>query len=150
MDLDSIKSAAIEVLTEMGFAAQVSVAEKEETKQVTIDAGGENPLLIGFHGENLNALQAVLAQIFYRQTGTYTPIVVDVGGYRAERAEKIKQIAVGAADRARFLAKAVELPPMNPLERRLAHTFVGELPGVKSESVGEGRDRRVVVRPAGA
>lgn len=150
MDLDSIKSAASELLKELGFSAQISVAENGEAKQITIDAGSENPLLIGFHGENLNALQAVLAQIIFKETKTYSPIVVDVGGYRAERAEKIRQIAVGAADRARFLAKAIELPPMNPLERRLAHTFVGELPGVKSESVGEGRDRRVVVSPAGA
>ena len=56
-------------------------------------------------------------------------------------------MAVGAAKRARFLQESVPLPPMNSYERRLVHTAVSEISGVRTESVGEGRERRVVIYP---
>jgi spoIIIJ-associated protein len=148
MDLDLIKKTTEDLLTEIGFFAKVEVIESEGSATVSIDVGEENAMLIGFHGETLNGLQTVVSLILYKRLGVYTPVVMDVGGYREERAEKIRQMAVNAADRARFLVKPVELLPMNPSERRLAHMFVGQLPGVKSESVGEGSSRHVVVSPA--
>lgn len=148
MDLDLIKKTTEDLLTEVGFSAKVIPAEGDGAVTVGIDVGEENAMLIGFHGETLNSLQTVISLILYKKLGVYTPIVLDVGGYREERSEKIRQMAVNAADRARFLVKPVELLPMNSSERRLVHMFVGQLPGVKSESVGEGQDRRVVVSPA--
>lgn len=150
MDLDLIKKTTEDLLTEVGFSSKVEVKENEGAITVGVDVGEENAMLIGFHGETLNSLQVVICLILYKKLGVYTPIVLDVGGYREERSEKIRQMAVNAADRARFLAKPVELSPMNPSERRLVHVFVAELPGVKSESAGEGPERRVVVSPLDA
>jgi len=147
MDLELIKKTTEELLTEVGFSAKVEALDAEGSVSVSVDVGEENAMLIGFHGETLNSLQTVISLLLYKKLGVYTPLVLDVGGYRQERAEKIKQMAVNAADRARFLAKPIELSPMSPMERRLVHMFVAELPGVKSESLGEGRDRRVVVSP---
>lgn len=149
MDLELVKKIVEELLKDVGFSASLSCTEYGQGVSVTIDAGEENALLIGFHGETLNSLQTIASLIFFRKTGSYTPLTIDVGGYRAERAEKIKQLTVNAADRARFLVKSVELSPMPATERRLVHLYAAELPGVKSESVGEGRERRVVISPAG-
>ena len=148
MNLDLVKKIIEELLTDLGFSSQIEVVEVAPTIRATVDVGQENALLIGFHGETLNSLQTVASLILFRQNGAPVPITIDVAGYRGEREEKIKQLAVSAADRARFLEKPIELSPMPPFERRLAHLYVSELPGAKSESVGEGRDRRVVVSPA--
>lgn len=144
-----MKKTTQELLTEVGFSGAVDAGENDGAVSVKIDVGEENAMLIGFHGETLNGLQTVISLLLYKKLGATTPLTLDVGGYRDERAEKLRQMAVNASDRARFLAKPIELLPMNPAERRLVHTFVSQLPGVKSESVGEGRDRRVVVSPVG-
>lgn len=149
MDLELIKKTTEELLADLGFSPKVEVSESNESASVTLDVGEENAMIIGFHGETLNSLQTVISLLLFKKLGSYTPIVLDVSGYRQERAEKIKQMAVNAADRARFLAKPIELSLMPPMERRLVHMYIAELPGVKSESVGEGRDRRVVVSPTG-
>lgn len=141
------KKTTQDLLTEVGFNPSVEVTEGVGSLNITIDVGEENAMLIGFHGETLNGLQTVISLLLYKKLGVYTSVSLDVGGYRDERAEKLRQMAINAADRARFLAKPVELSPTNPAERRLIHTFIAQLPGVKSESVGEGRDRRVVVSP---
>jgi len=60
----------------------------------------------------------------------------------------LRKIADSAAQKARFLQKNVELNPMTPYERMLIHTAVSEMEGVKSESVGDSRNRRVVISPA--
>lgn len=148
MDLEVVKKIAEDLLRDLGFSPGVAVLEKEGTLNITLEVGEENAMLIGFHGETLNSLQSVLSLLLFKKLGAYTPLSLDVGGYRQEREEKIRQLAVNAADRSRFLAKPVELPPMPAIERRLVHVFVLDLPGVKSESIGEGRDRRVVVSPA--
>ena len=147
MDLELVKKTTEDLLTDVGFSSKVEATEIESSVSVGVDVGEENAMLIGFHGETLNSLQTVISLLLYKKLGVYTPVVLDVGGYRQERSEKIKQMAVNAADRARFLAKPIELSPMSPMERRLVHMFIAELPGVKSESMGEGRDRRVVVSP---
>ena len=148
MDQELVKITVENLLKEIGFSAATTLAEKEGILAVFIDVGGDNPLIIGFHGETLLALQTVVNLILFRRTGTFTRVVLDVANYRQEREEKIKQIALNAADRARFLARSVELIPMRADERRLVHLYVSQLPGVASESIGEGRERRVVVKPA--
>lgn len=150
MDLKTIKETTAGLLQDLGFKPTLSIEETDSQVNLKIDAGEENALLIGFHGEMLNSLQTIVSLILFRKTGVYTPLTLDVAGYRLERAEKLKQLAVNAADRARFLVRPVPLSPMNAAERRLVHLYVSELPGVKSESAGEGRDRHVVVQPASA
>lgn len=145
-----VKEIVENLLSSLGFLAKLEVQPREgDSLLVTIDAGPDNPLLIGFHGETLSSLQTVVNLILFRKMQSPTPrVTLDIGSYRLEREEKIKQLAVGAADRARFLARSVELSPMRADERRLVHLFVSQLPGVSSESVGEGRERRVIVKPA--
>lgn len=73
--------------------------------------------------------------------------VVDINNYRKEREKIILEIAKAAAQKASVLKQEVRLPPMNAYERRLIHTELSMRPDVKTESVGEGKERAVVVRP---
>ena len=75
------------------------------------------------------------------------PIVLDINNYRRERELLIVELAKAAANKAAINKTPIELPPMNAYERRLIHTEIAHKPDLKTESIGEGMDRRVVVKP---
>jgi spoIIIJ-associated protein len=141
------------ILKKMGFSATVSVEEAQGDNpwkiEITPAQEEDFALLIGYHGQTLNALQVILGIACLKETGEYTPLLIEAGGYRKDREESVKRQALEAADKARFLLKEVSLPPMPPFERRIAHTVLTEEEGVATESRGEGRDRHVVVVPKG-
>ena len=144
---ESVKKIAEELLEKLGLAVPIAVSSEEDGYNLSLTGGGSSALLIGYHGETLNSLQTLISLLVYRQLGEKLPLIVDVDGYRKERMAKLKAIAVRACDKARFLNMAQSLPPMNAFERRLVHLFVSEITDMRSESVGEGRDRQVVIQP---
>ncbi len=105
--------------------------------------------LIGYRGQSLDALQHFLHLLIHNLTDEQITVIVDINGYRDQRAEKLRDIAKNYIDRVRFFQKEVALPPMDPWERRQIHMFVAEYTDVTSESVGEGRDRRITLKPKG-
>ncbi|KKS31299.1 hypothetical protein A2380_03045 [candidate division WWE3 bacterium RIFOXYB1_FULL_43_24] len=109
--------------------------------------GNNLNFLIGHQGQSLDALQSILHLTVLRQTGEQVTVLIDINGYKDQRAEKIQNMAKSYIDRVRFFQKDVELPPMDPWERRQIHMFVAEYDDVISESSGEGRDRRVTLKP---
>lgn len=109
--------------------------------------GNELNHLIGYRGDALNALQHFLNSAYYNGAGEYVRVLVDINGYRDQRKDKLEDMAKSFIDRVRFFSQEVEMPPMNPSERRIVHSFVSEYDDVTSESVGVGRDRRVVLKP---
>jgi spoIIIJ-associated protein len=115
--------------------------------ELEIEDQDQAGLIIGKHGKTLSSIQRILGMYLYRKTGTWTRVLVDIGNYRESQEEKIKELAHNAADRARFFARPVEMAPMNPYKRRIVHTALGEDPDVETESTGEGKNRRVVVKP---
>lgn len=145
---EAIKQQAEELLKVLDLSyASVSVREAEE-KAFRVEIEGENlGILIGFHGENLASFQIILGLLLAKKMGEWVRVVVDVGGYRTEREEHLRELAIRTAERARFLDSPITLSPMPAHERRMVHLAVAEIPGVISESVGEGWERRVVVKP---
>lgn len=107
----------------------------------------EQGVLIGHHGENLSALQTILRAMMYRKNPDFPQIVLDVGGYRREREEKLYALAKKYAEKARLFDTEVDLPPMPAHDRRIVHLAINEFPGVESDSVGEGTRRYIVIRP---
>ncbi|MDP2874186.1 MAG: R3H domain-containing nucleic acid-binding protein [bacterium] len=145
---EAIKQQAEELLKVLDLNyASVGVREAEE-KAFRVEIEGENlGILIGFHGENLASFQIVLGLLLAKKLGEWVRVVVDVGGYRTEREEHLRELATRTAERARFLDSPITLSPMPAHERRMVHMAVAEIPGVASESVGEGWERRVVIKP---
>jgi spoIIIJ-associated protein len=104
--------------------------------------------LVGPRGEVLEALQELTRLAVHRQTGVRTRIMLDVGGYRAQRRMELTALGRDAAEDVSRTGAARRLDPMTPFERKIIHDAVAAA-GLRSESEGEEPNRRVVVLPAG-
>jgi spoIIIJ-associated protein len=104
--------------------------------------------LIGPRGEVLEALQELTRLAVHRQTGARTRIMLDVGGYRAQRRVELTELGRDTADEVRSSGVPRRLAAMTPFERKIVHDAVAAS-GLRSESEGEEPNRRVVVFPAG-
>jgi spoIIIJ-associated protein len=102
--------------------------------------------LIGPHGEVLEALQELTRLAVHRQTGARTRIMLDVGGYRAQRRSELTDLGRDAAEEVRTSGVPRRLEAMTPFERKVVHDAVAAA-GLRSESEGEEPNRRVVVFP---
>ena len=123
------------------------IEESDEALQVLIetkDAGR----LIGFKGENLESLQLLLNQLMSRKAGEneFKRVLVDVEGWRKQKEEELASRAKGWIEEVKTSGEELELEPMSPWQRRIVHMVVQETEGVESESIGEGRDRHLVIR----
>ena len=103
--------------------------------------------LVGQRGATLEALQELSRLAVFRQTGSPSRLLLDVGGYRALRRKELGAIAKNAAEKVKEYGEAVRLEPMSAFERKCVHDVINALAGVESESEGVEPARRIVVRP---
>lgn len=133
-------------------AQAVSTVEVDESEIIKVniypkDVQEGAGILIGFHGETLRALQLVVSMMVNKGRESWLKIEVDVDSYRKNHIESVRSLARRTAEKVSFLQEPVALSPMPAVDRRVVHLAIGEIEGVESESVGEGRDRKVVVKP---
>ena len=102
--------------------------------------------LIGFHGENIQALQLLVSALKTRGEGAIRTYL-DVAGYKASRNQTIIDLANKVAEQAVKIERNIHLDPMNAYERRIVHTTLQNRDDVTTESTGEGEKRHVVVKP---
>ena len=115
-----------------------------------IDVQGEDAgLIIGRRGDTLRALQFVTNMVLGRQQEEPTPVIVDVEGYRERRFAHLRQLANRMAERAIASGQSETLEPMPPAERRMIHVTLAGNRGVRTESSGDGNERRVTIEPTG-
>jgi len=144
--IEILKKFTQELLDQLGQPVTFGVEEKKEV--ININLQTDNPgIFIGYHGQTLASIQLILSMMVYRKLGEWVKLVVDVGDYRLRRAEALGRIALSAAQKVKFSGQEYELPSMSSAERREIHLALAENPEVETESTGEGRDRRVVVKP---
>ena len=128
----------------------VSVADEEgaECSKFLVKSASAGPLLIGARGEHLMALNHVISRIVAKTSGEDKKIrfFVDVNNYQSKLVEELKLKAKIMGERARSFKASVEMPPMSSYERMLVHTYLESAPDLKTESVGEGKERRIVIR----
>lgn len=142
-----IKEEVEALLSKLGVFGDVSVEEKDNSFLVKI-TNTKSGLLIGYKGETLKALQQITRLIVYSKFPENTPaVVVDVEDYRQQEEAKLRSYVHKLAELVKSTNQAEALKPMSSYKRRLIHTFVSEIPGVSSESQGEGLDRRIVIKP---
>jgi spoIIIJ-associated protein len=110
--------------------------------------GGRLQALVGQRGATLEALQELTRLAIFRQTGTPSRLLLDVGGYRAGRRKELAAVAKNAVEKVKEYGEPVRLEPMSAFERKCVHDVVNALAGVESESEGVEPHRRIVVRPA--
>jgi spoIIIJ-associated protein len=145
--MDEVKKQAEDLLAALQIKAKVStLVDENEVVTVNIETE-ESGLLIGFHGETLSSFQLILGLMVYKKTGKWTKVLVEVGDYRAKRAEQLTAMAAAYANQAISTGQSVYLPPLPPSERRVVHMALQDRPDVETYSEGEGNSRRVVVKP---
>ncbi|MFG1676183.1 protein jag [Micromonospora sp. NPDC049282] len=103
--------------------------------------------LVGQRGATLEALQELTRLAVFRQTGTPSRLLLDVGGYRAARRKELAAVAKNAVEKVKEHGEEVRLEPMSAFERKCVHDVVNAMSGVESESEGVEPNRRIVVRP---
>jgi spoIIIJ-associated protein len=132
----------------LGLRASVDVEEDEDVLKVSV-SGPELGLLIGKHGQTIDAIQFLCAHAAYRGQEDRKRVVVDAGGYRERReAAVLRQAERGAADATRY-GRAVELDSMPAFERKLVHSYLDGRADVETHSEGDEPFRRIVITPLG-
>ena len=106
----------------------------------------EANLCIGEGGKNIGAFEVVLRLILKKQLGEVPLLRLDINNYRSLKGESLRELAKKAARRARFYKQQVVLEAMSAYDRRIIHTELAAHPDIKTESTGEGEQRRVVVK----
>ena len=112
--------------------------------------GGDVSQLVGRNGEVLEALQELTRLAVYRETGERSRLMLDIGGFRADKRTRLEKVAEEAVAEVRSSGERKVLDPMSPVERKVVHDAVAAVDGVHSESEGEEPERRVVVLPSDA
>ena len=124
--------------------AVVQVSEEENT--IRFDASGERAgILIGRHGETLNAIQFLMSLVVNANIESHKGVIFDVENYRERQVEKLEALALRMADKCRKTHRRVTLNPMNASERRIIHITLEKQKGVTSYSEGNEPNRRVVI-----
>ena len=127
--------------------ARVDVTEGDEEVVATV-TGGDLGVLIGRHGQMIDALQYLANAMAHRSVGDdRRRIVVDAAGYRARRSATLETLARRSAEQASATGRRVELEPMSAVERRLVHEALKDDPEVETASEGVEPNRYVVVLP---
>ena len=134
-----------EVIEKMGVQdVQFSAVQKGEATIIRLD-GEKMGALIGRRGETMESLSYLASLVANRLEGDYIKLGLDVAGYRDKRESDLTALAQRIGAKVRRTGRSFAMEPMNPYERRIIHSAIGKMEGVRSESKGEGRDRRVVI-----
>ncbi len=135
------------VAASLGVRARIDVQEDDEALTARL-SGDDLGLLIGRHGQTIDAIQYLANVIAWREQGdARKDVIVDAAGYRERRRETLETLAVRSAERAKASGEPVELEPMSSIERRIVHLRLKDVAGVSTRSEGEEPYRYVVVDP---
>ncbi|MEI6887214.1 MAG: R3H domain-containing nucleic acid-binding protein [bacterium] len=153
MDNNTLKDKTEKVLAELAslikFDAtpKIEVVDIEAITTINISLESENlGYMIGYHGKNLESFQTVLQLILNKGLEKPVRVLLNVNNYREKREESLKEIAMEAAEFVRMNSTEKHLAPMRPYDRRIIHLALADQSDLVTDSVGEGEERRVVVK----
>ncbi len=143
--LEDAKYFATELVHRIGLAdAEVTVTKVDDKVNVDV-AGSKMGLLIGKRGDTLDAVQYLTSLYVNKAKNSYIKVNVDTEGYRAKREETLVKLAKSLERKVVRQGGAVTLEPMSPNERRIIHSALQDSDSVKTYSIGEEPNRKVVV-----
>lgn len=141
-----VEETAKDLFSKIGINEDIEVIEGEEAIEVILSS--EDPgLIIGRHGDTLDSLQLILSLMVAKKTGEYKRLTLEVGDYKKNRIDYLKSLAEQTKERALTEGREIFLPNLKSWERRIVHVYLQDDKEVISESVGEGRERTLVVKP---
>lgn len=143
-----VKKLIEDILNNMGVRYDV-IEESEDLitqKKVFIIKSPESGLLIGDNGETFQALSYLIRRMTDKGQEDKPDFSIDVNDYKSSMIEKLKVKAGILANRARDMKTSVEMEPMSSYERLIVHGTLSGQPNIKTESIGEGKERRLVIK----
>ena len=143
------------VIADMGIKAEIGTRTGDNGALIIEVAGDDSGVLIGHHGETLDALQYLAGLAANRreigengeraEKGEYVKVALDIAGYREKREETLRNLARERAARVLKYKRSVMLEPMNPYERRIIHSEIQGIEGVSTTSIGSDSNRKIVI-----
>lgn len=129
----------------MGLDVDVSSEVEDDIIKIVLDSD-RNPILIGKNGRTLQSLNEITKLAVSNKYRHRYRVLLDVGDYKTEKYEKCVRIALRVAKEVRRTKIDAELDPMTPDERRMVHNALSDFRGIRTESEGEGPNRRIFIR----
>lgn len=143
---ETIQKLTQELLDKMVDNAAVVVEEEDGIYHVNIKTDDDAPTVIGRHGETIRAIQKILEVMLYKAMQERVGVLINVNDYREKQIERLEYIADQAVEKVNERNSATYLRGFSSYERRVMHERIGKQhPELTSYSVGEGRDRRLVI-----
>ncbi|MBC7581330.1 single-stranded DNA-binding protein [Aeromicrobium sp.] len=149
---DSIEDAIVhskkyleDILSFFGINLEVAATSDEEVIQLSVPSSQLNGFLIGQNGDTMRSLQYLVSTELKNANYAHSRINVDVADYKKQRAERLSHTAEEWVKTVRDNGQPMDLEPMNPADRRIIHQLAAEY-GLSSESVGDGRERHIVLK----
>ncbi|MBI5045374.1 MAG: KH domain-containing protein [Candidatus Levybacteria bacterium] len=135
-----------ELLAKLEVSGTVEVTVHEDMADILLQTE-ESGLIIGYHGEVLEALQLLISLMASKKIGRFIRASLEVGDYKKNRTEYLERLAQQTKDRVLQDDRAHTLSSLKSWERRIVHLVLQDDEEVTSESMGEGKDRVLVVKP---
>lgn len=148
---EKIKKVVQALVEKMGFPCEAEIIASQEGAEKNLICNiktKESNFLIGQYGVNLQSLQHIARILVKQETSEKVGFILDVNSYRQEKNSSIVRLATEMAEQAVREKRAVVLRPMSPYERRIVHLELSKNSQIKTESIGDGENRKVVISPA--
>lgn len=149
--LQTIKETIEEMMKMAGFSSEIEIRESEDEQGgiiCNIKTQEDSNLLIGQYGVNLQSFQHIARMLVRKKIDDKINFTLDVNSYREQKNQSIFQEAREAAQQAINEGRVIIMKPMTAYERRLVHMELSKNEKVATESVGEGENRKILVKPA--
>jgi spoIIIJ-associated protein len=145
-EVDLAKQLMAELLERIGVKAEVEGVLNEEDLDLEIK-GDQEGILIGRHGRTLDSLQFLINRMVNKRLKRPVRIVLDINDYRKRKAENLRRMAIRVGEKAKERGRSLTIGPFNAHDRRLIHIALKEDPSVRTESLGEGKLKKITIVP---
>jgi spoIIIJ-associated protein len=145
---DSVRAAGLDLKVNVRAVAPNTTNEEGHAEVIADLDGKDKDILLERNAEVLKAIEHLAFRALRLEPAFHEKIHVDCGGYRALRFEELRMTAKVAAERVESSRQPFRLNPMSSRERRIVHLALKDLPGIRTESIGMGEERQVVIHPA--
>jgi spoIIIJ-associated protein len=148
--IDRISQITRDLITALGLVASaIDTTSQDDGFVVQLELSpSDSGILIGYHAETLNHFQLILSLIVHQQLKSWHRLTVNINDYRQNREATLTEMAHNAAERVRLTGREVVMPYLDSFERRFIHLALSQEADLETVSLGEGRDRRLVIRPS--
>lgn len=143
-----VRTAKLELKVTVRTVAEPCAVDSNDAEVIADLDGRDKEILLERNGELLKAIEHLAFRALRLEPAYHEKIHLDSGGYRALRFEELRMTARVAAERVQLSRQPFRLNPMSSRERRIVHLALKDVPGVRTESVGAGEERQVVIHPA--